>query len=382
MPRMSFKWMGLLLLNVGLIVGFMLGTAWQPSTAQELPTATPHTQPLALEPDVVSMAEAEEQLVTQIYEQISPSVVHITSVTEVFDFFRGTVPREGTGSGFVYDTQGHIITNNHVISDAQDISILLADGTTLPAQVVGGDSYYDVAVLRVDPARLNAPPAPLATAQPLRVGQRVLAIGNPFGLDRTLTTGVISALNRTIQGESGLVVGNVIQTDAAINPGNSGGPLLDSRGRVIGINTAITTPSGGSVGIGFAVPIDVAARVVPVLISQGRFFHPSLNIEVRELGFEISPGDMGVQNGLLIVNVMPGGSAAQAGLQPARVEGGFFQRYYVGGDVITAINGVPMFTRDAMVLYLEENLRPGDPATVTIAREGQTLDIPVTIGQR
>ncbi|MEJ5312735.1 MAG: trypsin-like peptidase domain-containing protein, partial [Anaerolineae bacterium] len=165
--------------------------------------------------------------------------------------------------------------------------VVLADGTVLPAEVVGTDAYYDLAVLRVDPAQVHAAPLPLGSADSLRVGQLVLAIGNPFGLDRTLTTGVISALDRTIESESGSVIGNAIQTDAAINPGNSGGPLLNSRGEVIGVNTAIQSPSGGSVGIGFAVPISAVQRVVPDLIAYGRYRHPSLRIQVRELGYEV-----------------------------------------------------------------------------------------------
>jgi S1-C subfamily serine protease len=246
---------------------------------------------------------------------------------------------------------------------------------------VGADSYYDLAVIQIDPAALNAPPLPLDTSGTLRVGQRVLAIGNPFGLDRTLTTGIISALGRTIQSDSGSTVGNAIQTDAAINPGNSGGPLLNSRGEVIGINTAIQSVSGGSVGIGFAVPISTIVRVVPDLISKGHFAHPSLGITAAELGYEVQPSDSGPQNGLLIVDIDSNGAAAQAGLKAAQVQRDWRRTVFVGGDIITAINGQPMTTRDELALFMENNTHPGDTITVTISRDNQSQDITVTVGE-
>jgi S1-C subfamily serine protease len=235
--------------------------------------------------------------------------------------------------------------------------------------------------LHVDPTKITVPPIPLGGSEALRVGQHVLAIGNPFGLDRTLTTGIISALGRTIESESGSVVGNAIQTDAAINPGNSGGPLLNSRGQVIGVNTAIQSVSGGSVGIGFAVPISTIERVVPVLISTGHFPHPTLGIVTRELGYEVQPSDTGPQQGLLIVDMDPNGPAAQAGLVPAEVRQRGFGYLFVGGDIITAINDQPMTTRDDMTLYLENNAQPGATVTVTISRDNQTQDVAVTVGE-
>jgi len=364
----------------GLIGGYLLGAAGMPpapATAQAVATPLP-----TLDPNLLTMVDAQEAVTATIYDRASLSVVHITTRSQVMDFWRGIVPQEGTGSGFIYDTQGRIVTNWHVIEGAEEVEVLLADGASLPATLVGADKYYDLAVIRVDPAAVSAAPLPLAANTTMRVGQYVLAIGNPFGLDQTLTTGVISALGRTIESASGLLVGNVIQTDAAINPGNSGGPLLNSRGEVIGINTSIQSPSGGSVGIGFAVPIDIISRVVPALIAQGRYPHPSLGLSVVELGYEVRPAASGPQHGLLIVDLAQGGSAAQAGLQAATVESTYRRTVFRGGDIITAINGQPIHTRDELTLFLENNTRPGDTITVTINRGGQTMDVPLVVGER
>lgn len=376
-----------LILAVALGVGLGTGIAWNlPSGGVRPVMASPSSTPIpTLSPEAfaqaLSVLDAEETVITQIYAQVSPSVVHITSRTQVVDFFRGVIPQEGTGSGFVYDTAGHIVTNNHVIAGANEIEVILADGTHLTAQVVGTDSYYDLAVLYVDPTKVNAPPVSPGVSDTLRVGQRVLAIGNPFGLDRTLTTGVISALERTIESESGSVMGNVIQTDAAINPGNSGGPLLDSRGQLIGVNTAIQSTSGGSIGIGFAIPIDTVMRVVPALIAEGRYRHPALGVFVAELGYELRPAESGPQRGLLIVDLTPGGGAANAGLQRAQAQRQGRSIVYVGGDIITAINGQTLTTRDDLTLYLESNTRPGDTVLVTVVRSGQTMDVAVVVGE-
>jgi S1-C subfamily serine protease len=273
------------------------------------------------------------------------------------------------------------VTNNHVIANATQITVVLADGTSLTADVVGADSYYDLAVIHVDPAKLNAAPLPLAADQVVRVGQKVLAIGNPFGLDRTLTTGIVSALGRTIESQSGSAIGNAIQTDAAINPGNSGGPLLNIRGEVIGVNTAIQSPSGGSVGIGFAVPISTVIRVVPELIAQGHFPHPTIGVTVSELGYEIQPSANGPQHGLLIVDIDRNGPAAKAGLKAAQQQQQGFSTVFVGGDVITAINGQAMTTRDQFTLYMENNTKAGDAITVTYNRSGKSQDVKVVVGE-
>lgn len=369
------------LVGLGFVAGLLLGLPTGTGLSQEV---TPVPLPTLAPPpaEALTLLDAEEAVVSYIYESAGPSVVHITSRTEVWDFWRGAVPQEGTGSGFVYDTQGHIVTNNHVVEGASEIEVVLADGTVLPAEVVGTDAYYDLAVLHVDPAQLPAPPLPLGNAETLRVGQHVLAIGNPFGLDRTLTTGVISALDRTIESESGSLVGNAIQTDAAINPGNSGGPLLNSRGEVIGVNTAITSPSGGSVGIGFAVPISAVQRVVPDLIAYGRYRHPSLGVQVRELGYEVRPAADGPQHGLLIVALDASGPAGRAGLQAAETRQQGFRTYFVGGEIILAINGEAALTRDDLTLYLERNTLPGDTVTLTVSNlSGETREVTVVVGE-
>lgn len=368
----------------GLALGLLLLTSLLPAppdapspalvNAQAIPTPT-------LDPVALSVLDAQEIITNTVYERTSPSVVHITSRSSVVDFWRGVVPQEGTGSGFLYDTTGHIITNYHVIEGASEVEVVLADGTTYPASFVGADAYYDLAVIQIALKAGGPPPLSLAMADSVRVGQHVIAIGNPFGLDRTLTTGVISALGRTIESASGLLVGNVIQTDAAINPGNSGGPLLNTRGEVIGINTSIQTTTGGSMGIGFAVPVDIVQRVVPSLLATGSYPHPALHLAVRELGYELTPSESGPQHGLLIVDLSPRGSAASAGLQAAQVTRSRTRYVYQGGDVILAVDGQPIRTRDELTLYLEDNIRPGDTVTVRIYRAGEQLDIPVQVGQ-
>jgi S1-C subfamily serine protease len=378
MIQLSRRWAAALagaILLAGLAIIIILSIGWPPPvtvTAQAAATPT-------LDTGLLNILDAQETIVNQIYQQISPSVVHITSVTRVVDFWRGVVPQEGTGSGFVYDTEGRIVTNWHVVEGAEAVEVLLADGTALPARFVGADEYYDLAVIQVDASQVAMPPIPIATGSDLRVGQHVLAIGNPFGLDRTLTTGIISAMGRTIESSSGLLVGNVLQTDAAINPGNSGGPLLNTRGEVIGINTAIQSPTGSSVGIGFAVPVEIINRVIPALISTGRYPHPTLNMQFGELGYELRPAEDGPQHGLLIMAMARGGSAQQAGLQAAEAQRSGRSVIYRGGDIIVGIDDSPIRTRDELTLYLESNVRPGDTVQLTISREGDTLTVPVVV---
>ncbi|NLH06635.1 MAG: PDZ domain-containing protein [Chloroflexi bacterium] len=349
-----------------------------PQIATTAPTATPPPTPLP-PPAAGSSAATLDDGIARVYEQASPSVVHIISRTEVFSFFSGTTFREGTGSGFVYDEQGHIVTNYHVIEGASEVDVVLASGETYPARVIGVDSYYDLAVLELDGGPTGLVPLPLADSDRLRVGQTVIAIGNPFGLERTLTTGVVSALGRRLETESGALVGQAIQTDAAINPGNSGGPLLDTAGQVVGINTAINSPSGGSVGIGFAVPSNAIARVVPELIANGRYAHPDLGLTVVELGTEVTPSDQ-TRRGLLIAEIEANGPADRAGLRAARISRQGRRYIFTGGDIITAVGGEPVYSRSDMLIYLEENYRPGDEVTLTIVRGSETLEVPVVLG--
>ncbi|GAB4482996.1 MAG: trypsin-like peptidase domain-containing protein [Anaerolineae bacterium] len=357
----------------------------QPAAAEQVQPAVEQTQaviptPTPLPPEVYAELDARDQAIINLYQRVAPSVMHIISRTQSQNPFYGTYYREGTGSGFVYDSEGHIITNYHVIADAVEVDVLL-DGESIPAEVVGVDRYYDLAVLRVDPARAQLPPPlEIGDSDAVLVGQTVIAIGNPFGLDRTLTTGTVSALGRRLETEEGALIGEAIQTDAAINPGNSGGPLLDLHGRVIGINTAINSPSGGSVGIGFAVPSEVILRVAPDLIASGYYPHPSLGAQVAELGAEVTPGQNSPQSGLLVIRVTIGGPADQAGIQAAQISRQRGRIVFSGGDIITHIDGQPMTSRNDMLLYLDANHRPGDTITVTVFRSGQPLDLEVTLG--
>ncbi|MCC7448449.1 MAG: trypsin-like peptidase domain-containing protein [Anaerolineae bacterium] len=369
----------------GLVVGGLLVAFWLvlprsfPLGAQAVPTAMP--TPTLPADTVFAQVEALDTVMTNLYQRVSPSVVHITSRSQTETFY-GIEPSEGTGSGFVYDNQGHIITNNHVIEGATEVDVLLANGASLPAQVVGADAYYDLAVIKVDVTANILTPLELGDSAQLKVGQRVIAIGNPFGLDRTLTSGLISALERRVETNATSIIGQAIQTDAAINPGNSGGPLLDLRGRVVGINTAINSPSGGSVGIGFAVPVNIVKRVVPVLISKGSYPHPTLGINVAELGVNVTPPSSGPQRGLLITQLDPNGPAVKAGLKAATVT--IQRRRYVfsGGDIITAVDGKAVATKNDLLLALEEKFKPGDTVELTVYRDGKTIPVTATLGEQ
>ncbi len=370
-----------LLLLVGILLGGAAMAVYPRVQAQGLEAQVAPAAPTPTLPSdsVYAVIDAMDQVVANLYQRVSPSVVHVMTQSQSFSFFYGTVPQEGTGSGFVYDRDGHIVTNNHVIQGADQVNVILADGTSLPATVVGSDSYYDLAVLHVDVPSDALTPLDLGDSSQVQIGQSVAAIGNPFGLEHTLTTGIVSALGRQVQTQDGGVIGQAIQTDAAINPGNSGGPLLDMRGRVVGINTAINSPSGGSVGIGFAVPSNVIARVVPVLISGGHFPHPSLDVTLVELGTELPATGYSVQHGLLVVQVASGGAGDKAGLQPATVLRQRMGYVVQGGDVIVAVDGQPMTSRTDLQIYLENNRKPGDTVTLTINRSGKQMDIPLTL---
>lgn len=357
-----------------------------PSAVTELVEATvlPSVPAAPTPTPIVQVVTELEDLYVNLYERLSPSVVHITSRAQVFDFFRGETPQEGTGSGFVYDDQGHIVTNQHVIAGADEVEVVFADNTTAKAKIVGSDEYNDLAVLKVDSVPADARPLALGVSSVLKVGMRVIAIGNPFGLDRTLTTGVISALGRTIERDNAAALGEMIQTDAAINPGNSGGPLLNLRGELIGVNSNIRSPSGGSVGIGFAVPVDILKRVLPDLIRTGKYEHPWLGFNAYEINSDLADLlKLPVKSGLLIAQLQENGSAARAGVREAtqrmRVAGGTI---LTGGDILTAIDDQPINTRDAMVIYLETNKRPGDTVKLSLIRDGSELTLTATLDAR
>ncbi|HEX2243720.1 MAG TPA: trypsin-like peptidase domain-containing protein [Gammaproteobacteria bacterium] len=300
-------------------------------------------------------------------------MVHITAITVQRDFFSLNLYQipEGTGSGFVWDANGNIITNFHVIQNADAAQVTLADQSIWKARRVGVAPDKDLAVLRIDAPANRLRPIPLGTSKDLQVGQSVFAIGNPFGLDQSLTTGVISALGREIESVTRRPIQGVVQTDAAINPGNSGGPLLDSAGRLIGVNTAIYSPSGASAGIGFAIPVDTVNRIVPELIRSGKVTRPGLGIQTAE---EQIAQRLGV-NGVLIVDVSPGSAAAKAGLRPTRRDASGRVKL---GDVITAVDGEKIQSPNDLFLTLEK-YRVGDSVIITLLRDGKSIQTKITL---
>jgi S1-C subfamily serine protease len=361
------------------------------ATAAPIPTSipqpTPTTGPAEL-PSAIGALALQEDII-RVYEDIGLGVVNITNRSYGYDFFFNPVPQEGTGSGFVYDTEGHIVTNYHVIEGAEELNVTLPDETTVPAQVVGADPSVDLAVIQVEASPDLLHPVPLGDSDTLRVGQFVVAIGNPFGLERTLTVGVVSALGRVIQSPDNSFIGEIVQTDAAINPGNSGGPLLDLTGRVIGVNTAIFSPSQASAGIGFAVPVATVRRVVPELIARGYYPHPWLGITdwslnpdradiLRQAGMQVP-----VDEGLLTVETAPGGPADHAGLRGGQ-EQVRIGRYVlpIGGDILTAIDGQPITSDRDLNLYLDTKTEVGQTIQVSIVRDGQEMTLPVTLTER
>jgi len=390
---MSKSWATVLITSV-VLLGVMLGCGLvnSPLSLSATPTPTLLPTPTQAPPQITPVAEEPanelEAQIEAVYELAGPAVVNITTVTYAYDFFLRPVPQEGTGSGFFYDTEGHIITNYHVVENAQELSVTLADGRVYQATVVGEDPTNDLAVIRIEADDLPQPIA-LGDSDSLHVGQFVVAIGNPFGQVGTLTVGVISALGRIIESPDGRFIGEAIQTDAAINPGNSGGPLLDLRGRLIGVNSQIISPSQASAGIGFAVPANTVRRVVPQLIAQGHYPHPWLGIEYlpltpewarafRQVGVELP-----VDEGLLVLRVVSGGPADQAGIRGGdRVVQLGSIRVPVGGDIITAINGEPMSGSKEFIAYLETQTRAGSTVEVTVIRDGREQNVQVTLAER
>lgn len=342
----------------------------------ETPEIIPTPHPVVLQersqPTSELILDAVEALTIDVYERVSPSVVHITSRVITMDFFGGLYPSEGTGSGFVIDKKGHIVTNNHVVARAETIEVTLFDETVVKGEVVGLDSYNDLAVIRVDvdPDKLH--PVDVSFDGELKVGQRALAIGNPFGLDWTLTVGVISALGRPLQTSAGHIIHDVIQTDAAINPGNSGGPLLNSRGQLIGVNTAIRYDAEN---IGFAIPLSTVRRVVPDLVENGRYRHPWLGIRGYSLHPELARRlDLPVEKGVLIARLIRGGPAERAGLRGASrevVAGN--TRILVGGDIIVEIDGFDIDSNATLREVLETQTRVGQEVEITFYRRDKVM---------
>jgi 2-alkenal reductase len=305
-----------------------------------------------------SLAEAESSTI-ELFQRAAPSVVYL---------FTHNGRGGGAGSGFVWDRAGHVVTNQHVVADAREVSVRMNDGAVVRAKVVGATPDYDLAVVRLQDSRAQLQPITVGTSGDLKVGQSVFAIGNPFGLSRTLTTGIISALDRRLPTANNREVAGVIQTDAAINPGNSGGPLLDSAGRLIGVNTAILSESGGSAGIGFAVPVDVVNRIVPQLIASGKVPRPGIGIVVLE---EEPTARLGV-TGLVVTSVIRGSSAARAGIQPADVDARTL------GDVITHVNGVAVRTIAEFAAELGR-VGIGNRAELTLVNRGRVRTVQLAV---
>jgi len=330
----------------------------------------------------IAKTEDEENNIS-IYRRVGPGVVNITSVVIERDFFFNPIPRAGAGSGSIVDTAGHILTNHHVIRDSTRLEVTLSDGSKWPARFVGADPDNDLAVIKIDVPRERLTVIPMGDSSKLRVGQKVLAIGNPFGLGQTLTTGIVSSLGRSIRSGAGVLIQDVIQTDAAINPGNSGGPLLDSTGKIIGINSAIISPTGASVGIGFAIPVNTANRILPELIQKGYVSYPWIGASVYPLIPEFAKFlGVKVERGAIIGKVVKGGPADRAGLigghRQVRVGNSLIM---VGGDVIVEMDGQKVLSSDELIRMIRGH-QPGHGVELKVLRKGKFLPIKVTLGKK
>jgi len=359
----------LVMLGCGAVVGYYVARG---VFNRENATVGAEARPVTPRGDLSEFEKAN----IKIFQNTNPSVVFINTVTERTDFYGDTsqVP-EGSGSGFVWDKAGHIVTNFHVIRTATGAQVTLWDHKAYSAQLVGRSPNNDLAVLKIDAPPESLRPILVGTSHDLQVGQLVFAIGDPFGLDQTLTTGIVSALGRTIQSPSGAPIANAIQTDAAINPGNSGGPLLDSSGRLIGVNSAILSPSGSSAGIGFAIPVDTVNRIVPQLIKNGKVNRPDLGAVFDERLNQSIMARLGIQ-GALVLGVNENSPAAAAGLKPTqRVEG-----QIVLGDVIDQINGKDVRSVAELNAMLER-YSAGDTVKLRVLREGEHVEVPLTLGK-
>ncbi len=362
-PRRTLLFVGIL---IGLLGGwFLVGWIHQPDTIT-------NAEPRAVTPR--SNLTNQERTIIETFEDSAPSVVYITSLssrTALRGFTLVEIPQKGTGSGFIWDSNGHIVTNYHVIQDAKRVKVTLSDQSSWDAVYVGAAPHKDLAVIRIDAPPAKLKPIAIGTSEDLRVGQAVLAIGNPFGLDQTLTTGIVSALGRTIRSVSNRKIEGAIQTDAAINPGNSGGPLLDSAGRLIGVNTMIISESGSSAGIGFAVPVDTVNRVVPQLIEHGEIIRPELGVKLFNENLARRLG----RRGVVIESVTRRGPAARAGLR------GFIQTQegdVIWGDIIERVDDFEIKTRDDLLNALE-TYKPGDVVTVHYLRGREHRKVLITL---
>ena len=372
-----------------------------PAAAQAQEPVEPMDEPSTaaqVEPGLLASYQATLE---EIYQRVNPQVVNIRVLVgqPIIDSSSQEMPQfpdsqpygQGMGSGFIWDQDGHIVTNNHVVAEATEIEVTFADGTTLPAELVGADPYSDLAVVKVQAPADLLRPVEIADSRQVKVGQLAIAIGNPFGLDGTMTVGIVSALGRSLPTGEGLSTGptysipEIIQTDAPINPGNSGGVLVDDLGQVIGVTAAIESTSGANAGIGFVIPSAIVQKVVPGLISAGHYDHPYLGISGTSLTPDLAQA-MGLesnQRGALISEVTPGGPADQAGLrgseQSVEIDG---QSVNVGGDVVTSIDGQPIQEIDDLIAYLVTNTSVGQKVTMSVLRDGENVDVDVVLGAR
>ena len=379
----------LILLALILVLGaFWLGSRYGPHQSESV-----EARRLGEKPTVAASLKADSQhaekltedesINVRIYRQASPAVANILTKATEYDFFMDPVPVEGAGSGFVFDPRGYILTNFHVVAGAQSIEVVLGDKTRFPAKFVGADQRNDVALIKIDPKDKQLTALTLGDSSTLLVGQKVLAIGDPFGFQTTLTTGVVSALGRTVQTSETTFIDEAIQTDASINRGNSGGPLINTHREVIGINSAIYTPSGTAAGIGFAIPINTAKLIANDLISEGKVRRAYLGVQTLELtGWLAEALDLPVHEGLLVEQTTKNSPAAAAGVKGGdRAAQAGMRRIYIGGDVIVGLDGQKVANQFDMNVILNRK-RPGDTVTVTLYRGAKKMDIPVKLGER
>ena len=364
---------------------------WRPlrSELSRPPEVSWASSPVSMTSPATAPLTDDERNNIDVYQKYSVGVVNITSTSVAYDFFFRAVPQSGMGSGAIIDTQGHIVTNYHVIRDAELLEVTLPNKTKHKAKVVGTDANNDLAVIQIEVPRGGLTPIPMGTSKGLQVGQKVLAIGNPFGLDRTMTTGIISALGRSIQAENGRIIDDIIQTDASINHGNSGGPLLNNQGQIIGINAAIVSPNDtGNYGIGFAIPVDTVRRITDEILKLGYVRHAYLGIDARGLlSLGDNPGladalDLNTDHGLLVGKVPADGPLAQAGIREGtkRVRVGNYL-IQAGGDVILAVNGKDVNSFVELASEVDHH-RPGEAITITVLRSNRKADLQVTLQEQ
>jgi 2-alkenal reductase len=381
-------------------VSYALGRSLAPAaqvtqTLVANPASAQPAAPQAVTIQIIPGADVQSQILQAVYQKVNPSVVQVVNLSQATGFGGesfGTVP-QGEGSGFLWDNQGHIITNDHVVDGADKLQVVFADGTEADATLIGTDPGGDIAVIQVDAGLVSGlVPVEQGKMDQVQVGQMAIAIGNPFGFQNTLTSGIVSALGRSIPSQTQYSIPEAIQTDAAINPGNSGGPLLNAQGQVIGVNDQIESTSGSSSGVGFAIPIDIVQRIVPALIQSGHYQHAYLGItgDTYSRSWAGALGLPAKARGVYVMAVTSDGPSAQAGLQGGTVSTNVIlsmsrrRATYLpkGGDLITAVDGQPVTKMDDLLLYLERNASPGQAVRLTILRGGKQQTVTVTLGVR